>query len=209
MAQRASIMSEAGLEQSSAEVARAIFTREALPFPPLPPAMTPALIQCSDNVFATRKLEQTPYLLEHFRGEVRREVVADYAIVGFDGHGVNSWAVHYYLVDDALALFIQLAWGGVYTDAAEARELIAEAFEWAARLQERVREASKRGLIPRDWRLLVVASEFAEPGWAWLPPPQPEPEPLDYVVQRPDNLMPKVDAALDELFADGKPLNAP
>jgi hypothetical protein len=198
-------MNEASLK-SPDDMARAIFAREDLPFPPLPPAMAPALMKCTDNVFATRKLEQTPYLLEHFRSEVRREAVADYALVGFDGHGVNSWAVHYYLVDGALALFMQLAWGGAYMDPAEAREAIATAFAWAERLQERIRQASTQGLIPAGWRLLVVASEFAQPGWAWSPPPQPDPKPLDYVRQRPGKLMAMVDEALDKLFADGRPL---
>src|SRR5262249_27867933 len=149
----------------------AMFAGEDLRFPPVPPALTVSLQKAGEHVFATRELAQTPYLLERFRGEVYRDAnVPDYAVVGFDGHGINSWAVHYYLVEKALALFVQLAWGGAYTDAREARTSIADAFEWAERLQERVRQASEQGLIPPGWRLLVVASEFAQPGWAWLPP---------------------------------------
>jgi hypothetical protein len=104
----------------------------------------------------------------------------NYAVVGFDGHGINSWAVHYYLVDDALALFIQLAWGGAYVDADQASRGITGVFAWAEKLQAEIRRTRSDGLIPPGWRLLVVVSQFAQSGWAWVPSPPPGPEAIDW-----------------------------
>src|SRR5213593_2695569 len=46
-------------------------------------------------------------------------------IVGFDGHGTNSWAAHYDLIVKSLALFLQLPWGAAYTDPEPGRAEIA------------------------------------------------------------------------------------
>jgi hypothetical protein len=56
------------------------------------------------------------------------ELPAGHARLGHNGHGVNSWAMHYYLVQPALAILLQIAWGGIYTDNALAERGIAVAF---------------------------------------------------------------------------------
>ena len=40
-------------------------------------------------------------------------------MLSHSGHGVNSYAIHYYLVQRPLRMFLQLGWGGVYDDAKE------------------------------------------------------------------------------------------
>jgi hypothetical protein len=155
---------------SPLEQVRSLFAADDLPFPPLPPEATAALREVAPNVFATRQLEAPPYTLEAYRHEVLTSpTMPNYAVVGFDGHGINSWAVHYYLVDDALALFIQLAWGGAYVDADQASRGITGVFAWAEKLQAEIRRTRSDGLIPPGWRLLVVVSQFAQSGWAWVP----------------------------------------
>ena len=94
--------------------ARALFTAEGLPFPELPPTLAGQMQPFGELLFGTRDPETGPYALDVFRDAVYEQPVTDYALLGFDGHGINSWALHYYLVQGPLALFIQLPWGGAY-----------------------------------------------------------------------------------------------
>ena len=106
-------MSDVTAAPSTIERARALFAAEQLPFPPLSERFAAALREENPHLFATRSLEAGPYNLEIYSLEIEQEsAVPDYAVVGFDGHGINSWAVHYYVVEGALALFIQLPWAG-------------------------------------------------------------------------------------------------
>jgi hypothetical protein len=153
--------------------AQALFEQEGLPFPPVPNRLAASLRQTprSEFVFATRRLHDSPYSIDPFVQEAEASPQADYAVVGFDGHGVNSWAVHYYLVYEELALFIQQPWGGAYLDAERARVEIAERFHWAAGLQRALRQATRKGNIPHGWQLLVVATGLGHrSGWRWLAP---------------------------------------
>ena len=193
-------MSDVTAASSTIERARALFAAEQLPFPPLPERFAATLREESQHLYVTRSLEAGPYNLEIYSLEIQQEpAVPDYAVVGFDGHGINSWAVHYYLVEGALALFIQLPWGGAYVDADEGRRTVTAAFTWADKLQADVQRARQQGLIPEGWRLLVVASQFAAAGWAWVPPAPNDPEAVAW--QDEAGLRRAVDSALADLFA--------
>lgn len=186
--------------QPSLEKARALFATEGLPFPPLPAELASALREARPNIFATRPVEIPPYTLAAYSLEVQTEpAVASYALIGFDGHGINSWAVHYYLVDDALALFIQLPWGGAYIEPDDARRTIEVVFAWAEKLQAETRRARRDGLIPPGWRLLVVGSHFDDSGWAWVPPPPLGPDAIAW--QEGPDVRAAVDKTLADLFA--------
>ena len=154
---------------NAAPTAQALFEGERLPFPPVPAALAALLQPQGPGWFATRPVATTPYDFDHFLGEVEAQpALPDYAVVGFDGHGANSWAVHFYLVDRGLALFVQLPWGGAYVDAEPARAEIAELFDWAAAMQSRLRSAEAARRIPHGTRLQVAASRFGHAGWRWL-----------------------------------------
>ena len=64
--------------------------------------------------FASRQVRPSPYRFEHYVGE--GDAVSDYCLIAHAGHGVNSHALHYYLVRGPLRLFLQIQWGGVYED---------------------------------------------------------------------------------------------
>jgi hypothetical protein len=168
-------------KSSSLAEARALFAAEDLPFPPLPASLANALQEMAPNLFSTRELEASPYTLRFYSFEIQtKPAIPNYAVVGFDGHGINSWAVHYYLVEDALALFVQLAWGGAYVERDEASRMIKGVFAWAEELQAQVRRARSDGLIPPGWRLLAVVSEFVPSGWAWVASLPPGPDAIDW-----------------------------
>ena len=42
--------------------------------------------------------------------EAGTEPVADYLLLGHAGHGIQSYAIHYYVVRGPLALFLQIGW---------------------------------------------------------------------------------------------------
>lgn len=154
---------------SASPTAQAMFERERLPFPPVPAQLAVSLQQQGPGWFATRPLTSAPYDFNHFLAEVEAQPgMPDYAVVGFDGHGVNSWAVHFYLVCKGIALFIQLPWGGAYLEPEPARAEIASLFEWAQALQSRLRLAESACKIPEGMRLQVAASRFRHAGWRWL-----------------------------------------
>ena len=122
-------------------------------------------------VFSTRPLTTNPYAIEHYIEEILGGSVSDdYAVVGFAGYGINSWAAHFYLVRGALALFVQVPWGGAFTDADDSRAELARLFDWAGGLLPQLQACASARRIESGERLLVVASRFVEPGWAWVPP---------------------------------------
>lgn len=156
---------------SPAEAARALFTGEGLPVPPLGAAVTARLGATDDpHVFSTRPdLPASPYNVELFIGELARgKGPSDYAVVGMAGHGFNSWALHYFRVMPGLALLIQIEWGGAYTDQELSREMAALFFAWAQRMQAKAEAAREAGTLPFDRTLLFVVSPFVPSGWAWI-----------------------------------------
>ncbi len=176
-----------------------MFAAEELPFPPLPAPLAARLGRLSDATFSTRPMPDgaTPYNLEIFADEVLlAEVPEDYAVIGFDGHGMNSWAAHLFVVSGPLALFIQTPWGGAYADVAQNRSEVVNAFSFSAWLQDAIGRVDAADKIPDGWRLLVIASPFARAGWAWVP--------ADAATRPPIELNParQMKARFTEMFAD-------
>lgn len=76
------------------------------------------------------------------------------------GHGVNSYAIHYYLVKCPLYLFLQIPWGGAYEDSLRSTEEVNTTFGLAACLINALDQALESKRLRRKDRLLVVASGF-------------------------------------------------
>jgi hypothetical protein len=112
--------------------------------------------------YATREVERWPYEIDAYADEARTDV-PDYALVAHAGHGVNSYAIHYFLVRGPLGLFVQAPWGGVYTAEDEAVATMREYFDLAKTL---VRAAGD-GLSPgrASDRLVVYVSDFYGSWW--------------------------------------------
>ena len=145
--------------------AKGLFAGEGLPFPPIPAEMIDQFHTISPWNFGTRDGAPSPYNLSWFVGDVEENAVPDYLLMGHAGRGTNSWAMHYYLVRGPLALFIQSAWGGIYTTN-EAEE-ITRAVEEAGQMQ--------RLELPE--RRVVVVSDFYGFRWATLNSPSDKDEP--------------------------------
>ncbi|WP_257263269.1 hypothetical protein [Endozoicomonas sp. ONNA2] len=78
-----------------------------VPFPPLPKALTEQLVPLSEYAFGSCLTKIPLYNLEAHLDQLLNQWPSDYVMYGSSGHGFNSRALHYYLVTDRCALFIQ------------------------------------------------------------------------------------------------------
>lgn len=146
------------------EKARQLFGDAGLTFPTIPEELAPQLKELGPWLFATRQIDMSPYNLDHYVQEVEDDRLGDYALLSHSGHGVNSYAIQYYLVRGPLRLFLHLGWGGVYADAKADAAMICDCFSKADRI---VAAAHSAGRFLGDKRLMVVGSDFY--GSYWLP----------------------------------------
>src|SRR5947199_3729167 len=107
----------------------------------------------------------SPYNLQHYLSEFDETHVEDYAVLCHSGHGVNSYALQYYLVYGALGMFLHLGWGGVYMDAKRAATEIADCFSLAGEIVLAVQAAQR---FQPAARLRLVGPDFY--GSSWLAP---------------------------------------
>jgi hypothetical protein len=153
------------LEATDIEKARQLFEDAGLAFPKLPQELAVRLKQLDQWLFSTRPIDVSPYDFEHYVQEAKRTRKEDYAVLAHDGHGINSYAIHYYMVRGPLRMFLQLAWGGVYMDAQAAEAQIRDCFSIADQI---VAAAEKPARLQEGQRLTVAVSDFC--GSYWLPP---------------------------------------
>jgi hypothetical protein len=119
----------------------------------------------SSWLFSTRELEMSPYNLQHYVHEAESGPVNDYVIVSHSGHGVNSYAIQYYLVRGSLHMFLHLGWGGAYGNAEKDAAKIRECFSLADRV---VSASEHRTKFQLGEHLIIVSSDFC--GSYWLRP---------------------------------------
>ena len=142
------------------DTAKTLFRDEGLVFPAIPDELAAELKEQSRWLFSTRKIDISPYNLDHYVDEVDGIDVEDYAVLSHSGHGANSYAIQYYLVHGSLRMFLHLGWGGVYSDADADVGKIRRCFSLADQI---VPAASKLG---KDDRLTIVASDFYGSHWS-------------------------------------------
>ncbi len=94
------------------ETARHLFLNEGLAFPTIPidPHWAEVRSMMSGSI-PLQPIDKWPYLLHDYLHEVEGSHVDNYAVLCHAGHGVNSHAIHYYLVHGALHMFLQLCLG--------------------------------------------------------------------------------------------------
>jgi hypothetical protein len=147
------------------EEAQQLFSQAELPFPYVPDEMRGKVARIQEWMYGTRADTPNLYDLGWFVHEAATQPVQDYLLFGHAGHGVNSWAMHYYLARGQLALFIQSAWGGAYEDEAAARRKLVDRWAHIERLIRAVEEARRGGRLSPAERLIVVVSDFS--GFTW------------------------------------------
>lgn len=147
------------------------FERAGLGVPPAPAGLRSAVRRHEDWLFDSRDTTQqfSMYALHEWVREATSRPVGNYVALGHAGHGLNSYAIHYYLVCGQLALFTQTHWGGVYQDPDESTARVAATLARCAQLIEAYEAAAAaKTLPPSPARLVVVESDFSGEICQWI-----------------------------------------
>jgi hypothetical protein len=148
--------------------ARRYFQDEKLQMPFVPTNEQPKIKKLQSGLFSSRNGITEVYDANVYIKEVLSEKVANYVLFGFAGHGVNSRAIHYYAVNEHLAIFIQLGYGNINEDTKAVHDRIDGLLHSIQFFFMSMDEAAKADLINEGKRLLVVESDFAGSGWGWI-----------------------------------------
>ena len=151
--------------EATVEWVRETFAGAGLPEPHVPPPLAARLTCWGPWTFGTRRVDGVYGLVPELLGELGSGRVDDYLVLGQGGHGVNSYSICYYLVQGALALFLEVGWGGAYMDGRRRTEEVTACLEAAARLARLGAWGDPGGGL-----LVVHASERAS--W-WRRPGEP------------------------------------
>lgn len=135
-----------------------------LSMPPLPSDAETRLKEREDDCFSTRAFKESPANMPHYVRKAIAGVSPDYVLVARAGHGTLACAIHYFLVQGPLQIFLRLTCGsqtgpGLATTTANAclglsHELVAA-----------VPRALRSGRLPATGRLTIVASDRSESFW--------------------------------------------
>jgi hypothetical protein len=139
------------------EEARALLAQSGLELPPIPPSLEARFSKRAEWCFASRSVRRSPYCFPEYVEQAIVRPPKDYVLVAHAGHGVNSYALHYFLLLRPLMLFVQVPWGGVYEDRAVATADANACFGLCHSILEATERAVRTGQLERD-RLVVVAS---------------------------------------------------
>ena len=101
-----------------------------------------------------------PYNLQ---GYANKNQVEDYVLLSHSGHGINSYAIQYYLVHGNLKMFLHLGWGGVYMDKPRADAQIQTCFALADKIVLAVQTSEK---LQEGSELKIVCSDFYGSYWS-------------------------------------------
>jgi len=144
------------------EKVKGLFKKNNLYFPAIPGQLALRIEERSNWLFSTRTDEMWPYNLAEYIGEVDERRVEDYALLSHSGHGLNSYALQYYLVCGPLEMFLHLAWGGVYSKPERTAAQICACFMLA---DEIVTFAGLTKKVEPGAKLRIVGSNFYGSYW--------------------------------------------
>lgn len=147
---------------SGLEKARHLFQEAGVAFPKVPDELAAGLKEQGKWLFSTRELRMSPYNLDHYVQE-SDQAPAAYVVLAHSGHGINSYAIQYYLVSGPLRLFLHMGWGGVYLDADAAAAQIRECFSLADVIVPAAMTSAK---FAAGKRLTIVGSDFYGSYWS-------------------------------------------
>jgi hypothetical protein len=157
----------AGPKRTGGDLARleALLAEAGLAMPPMPESAIARLKEREDRCFSTRAFKVSPYLLQHFVRKAIDGASPDYVLVAQAGQGADPDALHYYLVQAPLQLFLQIGWGTAPLNREESARLANECIASAHQLVGGIPEAQRHGRLPRGSRMTVVASDLNGSFW--------------------------------------------
>jgi hypothetical protein len=88
--------------------------------------------------------KKRPYLVEGDKREFISSCPIGYFLIGFWGHGINSYAFYYSRVDDWSKIFFRLPYGGVYMDQELQAHLVRTFLSNFFFFEKRIKQNSKK-----------------------------------------------------------------
>ncbi|RPI09650.1 MAG: hypothetical protein EHM71_05455 [Zetaproteobacteria bacterium] len=128
--------------------------------PPVPKALRWQLKERDEWVFSTRTVKAPPADLLHYVRKAIAGALPDFALIARQTDA-QPCALHVYLIQAPLQLFLQLRWGDPSTVAAGIDAILALGEDLARETQA----ALRRGRLTPDGRLTVVGSDFLDGFW--------------------------------------------
>ena len=156
--------------QPPLEQVRTLMLDAGLPMPPVPRQIADQLHRPdSASYFTTRESAPGPWDLMWFLQEVENKTPAQYLVLGIDGHGVESAATHFYLVEDDLAIFHQSQLASPYHP--EPEDTLADQYDLIAIMAVAISQAKEKGYLPDDSRIVIARPGNLPPAWGIQPAP--------------------------------------
>ena len=141
-----------------------LLAEAGLSMPPMPPEAETRLKEREDDCFSTRAFKESPVNLQHYVRKAITGVSPDYVLVARVPQGADSSALHYFLVQGPLQVFLQLTSGSPDGQGGSTAR-INECFALAHDLVVAVPQALRAGRLSRAGRLTVVATDRTESFW--------------------------------------------
>ena len=142
-----------------------------LPFPPVPPALVPALRVLGDMRFGTRPGPAPMLDLPAWRDEWLNAGTPEYVVYGIEGRGAVSQVLHYYLVSGPVAVFLQHRVAG--PDAGAQAGRMTAMLTALPRLMAQAEAARRGGRLAPDQVAALVDSDLHGRAWALVRPGAP------------------------------------
>jgi hypothetical protein len=154
------------------EAARRTFERAGMQLPPIPDRFVPGLQEIGEWCFSTCPISpMLMYFFDRYLYEALTGTLQDHVAISHAGHGMNSYALNYHVVDGPLILMIQASYGGAYDNPEADKRYMKAQFKRCAALIAAVDSAKAHGLVGPG-RLAVFESGLrGSAAWGWLSKP--------------------------------------
>jgi hypothetical protein len=150
----------------------ALLAETGLVMPPMPAEAEDRLKEREAWCFSTRALKVPPSDMTHYARKAIGGASPDYVLVAQAGHGICRNALHYFLVQGPLQIFLQIGWPEAPVERDRTTGLVSDCFALADQLVTAVPRALQTGRLWREGRLTVVASDLCECFWEVAAPGQ-------------------------------------
>lgn len=145
----------------------ALLAEAGLGMPPMPEGVESRLKERAERCFSTRAHKESPTNLLHYVRKAIGGISPDYVLVAHAGEGTDPQALHYYLAQGPLQIFLRMSWSGATDD--RALGPLAECLALTHDLVAAVPRALEQGKLGRTGRITVVATDLGDSFWEVAP----------------------------------------
>lgn len=154
----------AGKESPDLMEAKRQFHDQGLPFPYIPPEMQAGFRRLDEWVFGIGHHGRGLYDFDQFTWDAITLPAQDFLLLGLGGRGLSQ-AIHYYLARNPLFLYLQIAYGGAYTDNADAVKSMTRRYAQSESLIRKLSGSIRADVLGQDERWIIGDSDFYGISW--------------------------------------------